>query len=188
MKTTVAVVGGLFLLAVVLVISFLVYMRSVQVQAMTLKEQYMATVKEIQTSHDNLWKTIKDKFALSESYKEGFIQSIDAIVVGRQGGGLIKVVQENMPGLSPDIYREVMATVEGKRDMLKRSMDTSVDMARQYNTYVQGGIIPHAWFVDSTRINPKIITSGQTNEAWSSGEDNSTLISTPSSDKVEKGK
>jgi hypothetical protein len=176
MKKLLIVGGGFIGVVLVLFISMFVYIRGVQVKAMTLKEQYMATEKEIQTSHDNMWKTIKEKFSLSEAYKDGFVQSINAIVAGRTGGGLVKVVQENMPGLSPDIYKEVMATVEGKRDMLKRSMDTSVDVARQYNTFVQGGIIPHSWIVDSTRIDPKVITSANTDKAWESGQDNDTLI------------
>ena len=165
-----AIVGVFF----VLIVGVFFYSLNVKNQAIILKESYLAKEKTVQTAHDNMWKTIKQKFDVTDEYKSGFILSVQAVVEGRKGGALFKTVQENMPGLSPDLYKEVMATIEGKRDMLKREMDTEVDIARQYNSFVQNPY--HSLFVDSTRIEPKIITSGKTSEAWSTGEDNDTSL------------
>lgn len=167
-------IGSIIGLGIVgLVIVVIMFGLSLRGQAITLRNQYKAKEKTVQTAHDNMWKTIQQKFEVGDEYKSGFIASIAAAAEGRKGGTLFKSVQENMPGLAPDLYREIMATIEGKRDMLKREMDTEVDVARQFNTLIEKwNIFPFGMFLgDTTLIDAKIITSGRTSNAWESGQD-----------------
>ena len=170
------IIGGIIgsiVLALVLSV-FFTYV-SYYNRAVTLRESYLAMEKTVQTAHDNMWKQIKQKYEVTDDYKDGFIKTINAIASGRTGGSLIKVVHENMAqGLPDNLYKEVLATIEGKRDMLKRTMDQEVDVAREYNT-----LVTSFWgrlFVGGPRIDAKLITSGKTGEAWSTGEDNDTSL------------
>lgn len=147
---------------------------SIRSREIDLRRAYLANEKAIQTAHDNMWKTISQKYELSNEWKDGFIAVINAAVEGRKGGALFKSVQENMNGLPDNVVREVMATVEGKRDMLTRQMNQGIDKAREHNAHVEKwNIVPFSMFLASTEmIDAKIITSGRTNQAWESGEDN----------------
>jgi hypothetical protein len=151
---------------------------SIRSREIDLRRAYVANEKAIQTSHDNMWKTISQKYQIGNEWKEGFIKTINAVVEGRKGGMLFKNVQENMQGLPDNVTREVMATIEGKRDMLMRQMNTGVDKAREHNALVEKwNIPPFSMFLASTEmIDAKIITSGRTSEAWESGQDNSVKL------------
>lgn len=168
------IVLGVFVGIAVLAISLFGWFISVKNRQVALREQYDASQKVIQTAHDNMWKTIQQKYNVANTYKDGFNESVRAVVQGRTGGALFKSVQENMPGLTPEMYKEVMATIEGKRDMLRNSMNTSVDIARTYNTFVQSA--PQSWILDNTKIDARIITSGKTSDAYQSGQDDDITI------------
>jgi len=169
MKRIAMIVVPFVLLGAVTLVAMVLWYFNIQNQAMALHERYNSSQKVIQTAHDNMWKVIKGKAKLTDDFKNGFIKSIDAVVVGRTGGALIKSVQENMPGLPDGMYKEVLATIEGKRDMLKREMDTSVDIAREFNTYIKTK--PRSYFLSETPIDAHIITSSQTEEAYQTGKD-----------------
>jgi len=137
-----------------------------------LRNTFEAKKKHIETAHDTMWKTISQKYKISTDYKETFIQGIQALSSGRQGGGLFKSTTEasNQLGLPTDVFTSMMATIEGQRAMLKREQDTLADMWRAHKTYCE--IMPNSVFIGSKVLpEPVMITSTKTQQAVESGVD-----------------
>ncbi len=137
-----------------------------------LHNRYLAQQKAIETTHDTMWKTIKQKYKINDKYENAFKDGLKTLVVGRQGGSLFKSSGEanTQLGLPTDLYKDMMATIEGKRNEFKRSQDTFADVWRQHKTYIEK--MPNSFFVGSrTLTEPKMITSTATEAVIESGKD-----------------
>lgn len=137
-----------------------------------LRNRYLAQEKVIETTHDNMWKTIKQKYKISDKYENAFKDGLKTLVVGRQGGSLFKSSGEanTQLGLPTDLYKDMMNTIEGKRAEFKRSQDTFGDIWRQHKTYIE--TTPNSIFVGSKTLEePKMITSTTTEGVIKSGKD-----------------
>jgi len=171
MKVVLFSLLGFFALVIVVVGITIIAKMNIESTQISLNEQYKAQLKVEESVEDNMWKQISQKYTVADAYKDGFIKSVNAVVQGREGGSLIKMVQEQMPGLSDDIYKDVEATIEGKRDEMNRANQMSADIAREYNTYVMSPW--HGWaLADTAPINAQIITSGRAQQSIQTGQDN----------------
>ncbi|NJL70560.1 MAG: hypothetical protein HC888_02550 [Candidatus Competibacteraceae bacterium] len=177
-----AAVGGLLVLVALLSVVWAIELSNNEVG---LRNQFEAVRMENRTAYDNMWKTISEKFNISETYKEGLREVVLANASGRDGGSFAKAVTEAVPNLDPSVYRDVMATIEGKRDFFKRRQDTQIDIKRAHDdlrlkfpsSLVVGG---------RPALVLELVTSGRTNDAFQSGEDNKLLIPRASSPNVER--
>lgn len=161
-------IGALCLIGV---ISFVIWAIGVSNQEIDLGIQCRANEKALMIEHDNMWKTIKQKFAIAESYKDGFAQVIQAASEGRKGGEMFKFIIEQMPNLSPDIYKEIMATVEGKRNILEVRNKKIVDICAEQERMVKK--LPCRIVVGRRPLLvPHLITSTVSQEALETGVDN----------------
>ncbi len=137
-----------------------------------LRNTFLAKKKAVETSHDTMWKTISQKYNISEDYKETFIEGLKAVASGREGGSLFKMNTESSAqlGLSTDIFMAMMATIEGQRAMLKREQDSLVDVWREHKTFCER--MPNSFLLSGKILpEPVMITSSRTAIAVETGKD-----------------
>jgi hypothetical protein len=165
--------AGIF---VVVLLSIVIWYMSTSNREVRLRNQFNAQVKANQVNYDNLWKTISQKYQLSTEYKNGMVEVIKAIAEGRQGGSLFKTVQEAMPGFDASIIKDVMATVEGKRNMFEAQQKKLIDIKREHDD--MRTVRPASWICSGRpELELKLVTSGRTNDAFDNGEDNDVSLS-----------
>lgn len=143
----------------------------------TLANVYDAQFKVRETSLDKMHKVLESQYGLTKESSDQFIRSVAAATEGRKGGSLFKSVQESAAGLGMplDIYKAMLASIEGEMANFKRAQDTLVDVWQTHQTYCQ--TMPNSFFVgDKVREIPEMITASATKETVKSGIDNQTLI------------
>lgn len=137
-----------------------------------LRNRFLAQEKAIETTHDTMWKTIKQKYKINDKYEQAFKDGLKTLVVGRQGGSLFKMSGEanTQLGLPTELYKDMMNTIEGKRNEFKRAQDTLADVWRQHKTYIE--TMPNSFFVGSKTLEePIMISSTTTKEVIESKKD-----------------
>lgn len=162
--------GGVALCALIVAVGIALYWMGVYNRAMMLENKFNAIVSENKTSMDNMWKTIQQKYQLKSDYSKEMMQLMNATVAGRQGGSLFRSTTEAMPGLDASIYKDVMATIEGKRDMFKRSQDMQIELKREHDNLRT--TMPSSLFVGGRpELKLQLVTSTRTDAAFESGKD-----------------
>jgi hypothetical protein len=162
--------GGLLAVGLVLVISFVVWYFSVMNREVRYRNEFSAQIKANETNYDNMWKTIQEKYQITDAYKDAVKGVIKESAEGRKGGALFKSIQESVPGLSVDIYKDMMATIEGKRNSFESHQKKLIDIKREHDnlrmtapsSFVLAGV---------SELELKLVTSTRTNKAFDSGVD-----------------
>ena len=164
------VIGGVAVLAIIITIFW--YFGVVNGE-ISLRNRFEAQESKIETSHDNMWKTIKQKYKIQGNYEDTFKEGLLAVASGRSGGSLFKSSTEasTQLGLSTELYKDMMSTIEGKRAQFMRSQNTLVDIWRQHKTHCETApnsmVLGRSYVMDK----PDMITSTTTKKAVAEGVD-----------------
>ena len=141
----------------------------------TLKNTYEMKVKDNQSEFDNMWKKIQQVVQIPEAQKEAFKEIFVSYAEARtseSSGKLMTWLQESVPNVNLDSYNNVMNIVVASRDGWTMRQKELVDYARVYNqnlvTQPKGFILG---FFRFERIDPQIVTSTRTDEAFRTGKD-----------------
>lgn len=166
------IIGSLVIAATLAIgIGVVSYYFSTNNQATRLETQFSACQKENETMFDNMWKTIQQKYQLKSDYAKDTKELFAQVIQGRSGGTMIKAFQESNPALDVSIYKDIMATIEGKRDQFKRSQDMQIAIKNTHDNLLK--TVPSCWFLTGHKsLELKLVTSDKTNQAFSSGVDN----------------
>jgi len=163
-------IGGVLLCGLAVVAGIGLYWMSTYNRAVMLENKFNAIVSENKTSMDNMWKTIQQKYQIKSDYSREMVQLMNAAIEGRKGGSLFKSTTEAMPGLDASIYKDVMASIEGKRDMFKRSQDMQIEIKREHDNIRT--TMPSSIFVGSRpELKLQLVTSTRTDNAFATGKD-----------------
>ena len=155
--------------SVFLIIFAISYWISTSNKEIDIRNNFTAAKKERETSLDNMWKKISQKYQLSGQYASDFKNIIELSVQGRDGGQLLKFTKEAYPQLSTELYKDVMATSDGERDNLKRSQDRLADIQREHNnllmkfpsSIVVGSRDPIVYTIVSSTKTTEILNTGK---------------------------
>ena len=147
-----------------------------------LKVTYEAKVKSNEADFDNMWKKISQVTQIPTEKKEAFRQIFVEYAEARtsdDAGKVMNWVQENAPNLDLNIYDNAMNIVAGSRDTWTMHQVELVDISRQFNQNMV--MFPRNIFLSFffDKINPKVISSGRTREAFESEEDNDVELFKP---------
>jgi hypothetical protein len=86
---------------------------------------------------------------------------------------LFKVVQEQNPHMSKDLYTKLQNEVSSARTEFDRNQKKIADQVREYNTHIRKHVLMNAIFHFQTMDAEKfIITSDRTSDAYQTGKDN----------------
>ena len=156
-------------LIVLFVISFWMYGMGVKSDFVKLKFRYDAQFNEVETTLDNMIKTIKNQAKVKDSFAKDFIAVVMAQAEGRKGGSLLKMQNEsaNMLGITPELYTKLQNSIAGELDQFKRSQDTLTDVWRQYNTFCENPWHNILWLSYDGKIKdkPVMISGGKAKKA-----------------------
>lgn len=144
-------------------------------QEVSLRKRYQSQYKIRETTMDNMIKTLKNEYKVTDDFAKNFVLVVQEQSKGRSGGNgsllSAKVVNESEKlGITSDMYMKMSNTIEGKLSEYKRSQDTLVDIWREHNTFCSK--VPYRWIVGD-KVNecpePIMITSGVVQEAVKTG-------------------
>ena len=121
-------------------------------------------------------KTIMNQTKCTREWADKFIAVVAAQSQGRQGGSMFKATAEsNTLGLAPDLFRQLMNSIEGKLEEFKRSQDTLTDIWQTHKTFCEK--FPASIVIgDKIKPKPRMISSDATKEAIESGKLDDDLI------------
>ena len=161
----VSVVG----LIVMFFVCFWFYGMGVKREYVGLKNRYEAQFNEVETTLDNMIKTIKNQAKVKDAFAKDFLAVVIAQSEGRKGGSLFKSSAEaaNTLGITPELYTKLQNSIAGELDQFKRSQDTLTDVWRQYNTFCEDPWHNILWLSYEGKIKdkPEMISGGKAKKA-----------------------
>jgi hypothetical protein len=143
--------------------------------ASQLKNVYDMKISANAAEFDNMWKKIREVSQIPEQKKKAFQEIFAGYAESRNSGSksqLMTWVQEAVPNLDLSVYDQLINIIAGSRDTWTMKQTELVSIAEQYNqklvVFPSNIILGIFGF---QKIDPKIITSTRTQEAFASGVD-----------------
>jgi hypothetical protein len=129
--------------------------------------------------YDDMWKIIKKKAQIPEKYKDDFKEVIltDNQAYGKDGiklGGAFNTIQKINPKFTPEMYQELMMTIESETKRFEREQKTLISISEEHEVLIS--TFPGNFFLSVQPLNIKLVTSSKTKDVFESGEDNDTDI------------
>jgi hypothetical protein len=135
-----------------------------------LRTQFNAQISSNQADFDNMYKVIAQKYQVKGDFENTFKTVVSEAAKGREGGSLAKFVQENYPTMDTSIYKEMMATIEGKRDEFTSRQRKMVDIKREHD-YLISRFPTNLMLFWVQPLELKLVTSSKTEKAYQTGKD-----------------
>lgn len=140
-----------------------------------LKNTYEMKVEANKTDFDNMFKKIQQSVQIPEAKKEAFKEIYTAYAGARTSEGQGRVmtwVKESAPNVDLSTYDTVLNIIVGSRDSWTSRQKELVDVARVYNQNLV--TFPKNFFLGFfgfKKIDPQIVTSTRTENAFKTGKD-----------------
>lgn len=148
--------------------------------AATLRNSYEMKVKDNSSEFDNMWKKISQSTQIADSKKDAFKEIFTSYAQARtpQGAGRVMLwVKENAPKLNLEIFDNAQNIIVASRDGWTMRQKELVGIAEEYNrrlvTFPSNIMLGMFGF---QKIDPKVVTSTRTEEAFSTGKDDDVTI------------
>lgn len=146
-----------------------------------LKNQYEMKVTDNRNEYDNVWKKISQVCQIAESKKDAFKEIFTSYASARTSEGSGKVmtwVKENAPtGVDLKVFDNAQNIIVSSRDAFVMRQKELIAVAESYNKNLV--VMPRGFVLKLfgfERIEPKIVTSTRTEEAFQSGKDDDTTL------------
>lgn len=188
MKNIAYLFGAAVVLAVVLLVTTIctvVYGFSIYNDEAGLKNQYSMKVKDNESEFDNMWKQISQSSQIADSNKNAFKEIYSSWVNGTApktgtGSFMYWVKQAAPPNLKDmsGLYKNVMNIMTGKRDGFTMRQKELIAIAEVYNHNLV--VMPRGFFLKLfgfAPIDPQIVTSTRTDNAFKTGKDDDVSLS-----------
>ncbi len=179
-KQTGIILGILIFLA----ISTFLYISSmigIKNEEATLRVQIKKQTEVCSIRFDDMWKIIKKKAQIPEHYKDDFkdlILADNTTTYGENGlqiGGMMNMIQKTNPTFSPDMYKDLMQTIETEMKSFESEQKSLIALSEQHEILLT--TFPGTMFLSGIQpIEIKLVTSGKTKKAYETGEDNDTDV------------
>ena len=128
-----------------------------------LRKEADAQRKKIESTHDKMWKVIKQKAEVSDKYRETFERVYPEIIAGRysDGSSAMKWIQEANPNFDTSLYNDLMQAIEIQRTHLHNAQTRMLDVIRERASLIES--YPSRWFItNKSEIEYKVISSTKT--------------------------
>jgi len=139
----------------------------------SLRQQSSAQRGKIESTHDKMWKIIKQKVQVTDEYKNAFEEIYPQLIEGRysQGdGSLMKWIQESNPNFDTSLYKDLMMSIEIERNSFHTAQSQMLDIIREHTTLINS--IPARWFISCDMpIEYTVISSTKTKAVMQLGMD-----------------
>lgn len=128
-----------------------------------LRKEADAQRKKIESTHDKMWKVIKQKAEVSDKYRETFERVYPEIIAGRysDGSSAMKWIQEANPNFDTSLYNDLMQAIEIQRTHLHNAQTRMLDVIRERASLIES--YPSRWFItNKSEIEYELISSTNT--------------------------
>ena len=128
-----------------------------------LRKEADAQRKKIESTHDKMWKVIKQKAEVSDKYRETFERVYPEIIAGRysDGSSAMKWIQEANPNFDTSLYNDLMQAIEIQRTHLHNAQTRMLDVIRERASLIES--YPSRWFITNmSEIEYEVISSTKT--------------------------
>ena len=128
-----------------------------------LRKEADAQRKKIESTHDKMWKVIKQKAEVSDKYRETFERVYPEIIAGRysDGSSAMKWIQEANPNFDTSLYNDLMQAIEIQRTHLHNAQSRMLDVIRERASLIES--YPSRWFItNKSEIEYEVISSTKT--------------------------
>lgn len=165
-------VFGILVVTVIIAVVSLIGARNV---AVSLEEEVKAQHTANKSNYDNMWKSFVEAAQVTDKQAEQFKEVYEGMIASRFNGDedlLFKMVQEQNPQLSQEVYTQLQNLIVSGRKDFDNNQKKIADIIREYNTYIRKHFIMNAVFsfpvLDSEDF---IVTSARTDGAFDSNQD-----------------
>lgn len=171
LKGFLVVGAGLFISMVVLVISVLMYIYSVQKEEIALRNQAAAQQNVVLLSHDKMWKVLANKARITKEFSpEDKIKMLEEVVQGRTGGTFAKSVQEVDPNFDLSLLKDFSQSVEAEYAVVVDEQKKLLSIVNEHTNVVKDPLKKRI-VSDNSLIVTKLITSTRSQNALETGVD-----------------
>jgi len=169
-------------IACIIIVGGLVgYKVSTNNTVMKLTNNFEARLQVTEAFHDKMWKTLKEKTAITDKSVKAFQDIYIPLMEGRysQGGKLMQWVKEQNPNFDQSLFKDLMVSVESLRAGFFKEQQLLIAIVEQYKNIRD--MIPSSMFCPSTDRTRKMdafepITSSRSKDVMKRGMDDETYI------------
>jgi hypothetical protein len=168
---------GIFIMGIITVLGIGGYVVGVRNKAVELETQFSAQISANMSTYDKVWKILQQKAGITSQYADDFKQNFAAIMQGRYGNpdnranSMMLWIQEKNPDFSIDLYKDLTQSVEALRTEFDQSQKKMIDIKREHDNLRLKFPSSLAMFGKNELV-LKLVTSGRTEKAFESGQDN----------------
>lgn len=166
---------GIIVVAVVMLLVIFGMYISASNTEISLRNQYVAQVRNNESSFDKMWKIIQQQSGVAETERETFKNTYVEIMEAQQGiagkGSLASFFQQSGITLSSETFSKLMITIEAQRESFNRDQQKLIEIVRNHDNVRTR--FPSSMFVGGREaLKPIVITSGKTQSVFANGQDN----------------
>lgn len=159
------VFGGIFVL---------IQYFSVNNQDAELRNKYKSQEQVCQAFYDVMFKTIKQQAQVSDQFASKFKEIYQPLMEGRYAGKdqnvLFKMITEDNPKFTPELYSKLMVTIEAKRVEFFNEQVSLTSIWNEHENLLTK--VPSKWFVsNSEHIKHQVVTSTITENVYKNKKD-----------------
>ena len=152
-----------------------------------LRNTIEAKQKDNTSEFDNMWKKISQVSQVAEKERSSLMEIFNSHAQARTGENndklIMKWVQESIPNISSDLFKNLQNIIIGSRDSWTMRQKELISLNNERNILIEQ--FPGSLFLSSRpKIEIKIITSSKTDRTFETGKDDD--VGVFSSNKAEK--
>lgn len=138
-----------------------------------LRKEAEAQRGKIESVYDTMWKVLKQEAGVTEQYRKTFEEIYPKLIAGRyekDGGQLLKMIQESNPAFDTRLYDKLMQSIEVQRAYFATAQQRMLDILRERETLLES--MPQCWFISNkTKIDYQVISSTATQNVMATRRD-----------------
>ena len=138
-----------------------------------LRKEAEAQRGKIESVYDTMWKVLKQEAGVTEQYRKTFEEIYPKLIAGRyekDGGQLLKMIQESNPAFDTRLYDKLMQSIEVQRAYFATAQQRMLDILRERETLLEA--MPQCWFISNkTKIDYQVISSTVTQNVMATRRD-----------------
>ena len=172
MSTTAIVILSIVAIIIIITTMYISYNN----KEIALRKESEAQRGKIETVRDRMFQIIREQANVSSEYRDAFNEIYPKIIEGRykDGGQLMKWIQEANPTFDTSLYQKVSNSIEVQRTAFTSTQNRMLDIINQRATLIEQ--MPSCWFIkNKSVIDYEPITTSATKTVMSTGVDDYTF-------------
>ena len=172
MSTTAIVVLSLVAVIIILIAMYISYNN----KEIALRKEAEAQRDKIEIVRDRMFQIIREQANVSTEYREAFNEIYPKIIEGRyrEGGQLLKWIQEANPTFDTSLYQTLSNSIEVQRTAFSTTQSRMTDIIAQRKTLIEQ--MPGCWFIkNKSTIDYTPIATTATKNVMATGVDDYTF-------------